>query len=51
MNDTIPTTSSTQTQGPYEAPALVCFGTLSDLTLAGSGSQPEGGAPLPSKHV
>lgn len=51
MNDTISITPSTHTQAPYEAPALVCFGTLADLTLAGSASQPEGGSPLPSKHV
>lgn len=51
MNDKVSATSAISTQVPYETPVLLCFGTLSELTLAGSASQPEGGSPLPSKHV
>lgn len=51
MNELTPVTQSPSTHAPYETPTLVCFGTLADLTLAGSASQPEGGSPLPSKHV
>lgn len=44
-------TTTNEARESYEAPALVCFGTLAELTQSGSGTQPEGGTPLRSKFV
>lgn len=51
MNENNFTATDANVPAAYETPELACFGTLSDLTLAGSASQPEGGSPLPSKHT
>lgn len=37
--------SSAKPLKPYEAPALVCFGDLSQLTASGSGAVVENGNP------
>ncbi|MCR6496058.1 lasso RiPP family leader peptide-containing protein [Thermomonas sp. S9] len=34
---------------PYQAPALIEFGTLTALTQSGTASSPEGGMPTPAK--
>jgi hypothetical protein len=49
------TTTSQETveQGrqPYEAPALVEFGSITELTQAGGASQVEGQTPIPNKKT
>lgn len=37
------------TRATYESPTLVEYGTITELTLAGAASQPEGSRPLPGK--
>lgn len=49
-----PITSNAQSPAtprlPYESPTLVDYGTVTELTLAGTSSQPEGARPLPGKR-
>ncbi|WP_240125157.1 lasso RiPP family leader peptide-containing protein [Thermomonas alba] len=41
--------SQTRERQPYEAPALIEFGSIAELTQAGGVSQVEGATPIPNK--